>query len=73
MLLHVIHETRYDYAPPVKTAQHMAHLKPAHNARQQLLKHELVISPRCRPSAAKRPTSTATRELSSACNRRTTS
>ena len=45
MLLHVVHETRYDYAPPVKTAQHMAHLKPAHNARQQLLKHELVISP----------------------------
>jgi hypothetical protein len=23
----------------------MAHLRPAHNARQQLLKHELVISP----------------------------
>jgi transglutaminase-like putative cysteine protease len=45
MLLHVVHETRYDYAPPVKTAQHMAHLKPAHNARQQLLEHELVISP----------------------------
>jgi transglutaminase-like putative cysteine protease len=45
MLLHVVHETRYDYAPAVKTAQHMAHLKPAHNARQRLLKHELVISP----------------------------
>jgi transglutaminase-like putative cysteine protease len=45
MLLHVIHETRYDYAPAVKTAQHMAHLKPAHNARQQVLKHALVISP----------------------------
>jgi transglutaminase-like putative cysteine protease len=45
MLLHVVHETRYDYAPPVKTAQHMAHLKPAHNARQQLLRHELAISP----------------------------
>ena len=45
MLLHVIHETRYDYAPAVKTAQHMAHLKPAHNARQQLLRHELAISP----------------------------
>src|SRR6185369_4437164 len=45
MLLHVVHETRYDYAPPVKTAQHMAHLKPAHNARQQLLQHEFVISP----------------------------
>jgi transglutaminase-like putative cysteine protease len=45
MLLHVVHETRYNYAPPVKTAQHMAHLKPAHNARQQVLKHALVISP----------------------------
>jgi transglutaminase-like putative cysteine protease len=45
MLLHVIHETRYDYAPAVKTAQHMAHLKPAHNARQRLLKHELAIHP----------------------------
>jgi transglutaminase-like putative cysteine protease len=45
MLLHVVHETRYNYAPAVKTAQHMAHLKPAHNARQQLLKHRLVVSP----------------------------
>jgi transglutaminase-like putative cysteine protease len=45
MLLHVVHETRYDYAPPVKTAQHMAHLKPAHNERQQLLRHRLSISP----------------------------
>ena len=34
MLLHVLHETAYDYAPPVKTAQHMAHLKPAHNGSQ---------------------------------------
>ena len=45
MLLHVVHETRYNYAPPVKTAQHMAHLKPAHNARQQLLQHRLTVSP----------------------------
>jgi transglutaminase-like putative cysteine protease len=45
MLLHVIHETRYDYGPAVKTAQHMAHLKPANNARQQLLKHELAVDP----------------------------
>jgi transglutaminase-like putative cysteine protease len=45
MLLQVVHETRYAYVPPVKTAQHMAHLKPAHNARQQLLAHELVIDP----------------------------
>jgi transglutaminase-like putative cysteine protease len=45
MLLHVVHETRYNYAPPVKTAQHMAHLKPAHNARQQVLRHRLTVSP----------------------------
>jgi transglutaminase-like putative cysteine protease len=45
MLLQVVHETRYDYAPPVKTAQHMAHLKPADNAMQRLLSHELEISP----------------------------
>lgn len=45
MLLQVVHETRYAYAPAVKTAQHMAHLKPAHGARQQLLSHELSIAP----------------------------
>src|SRR4030095_13625998 len=45
MLLHVVHETRYDYSPVVKTAQHMAHHKPAHNAQQRLLSHQLTISP----------------------------
>ena len=45
MLLHVLHETAYDYVPPVRTAQHMAHLKPADNARQQLLNHRLTIDP----------------------------
>ena len=45
MLLHVVHETRYDYSPAVKTAQHMAHLKPAHNEHQQVLNHELAIDP----------------------------
>ena len=45
MLLHVVHETRYDYVPAVKTAQHMAHLKPAHNGHQQLLSHRLDVSP----------------------------
>ncbi|MDB5871930.1 MAG: hypothetical protein JWQ07_1372 [Ramlibacter sp.] len=45
MLLQVLHETRYVYATPVKTAQHMAHFKPANNARQQLLNHELSIDP----------------------------
>jgi transglutaminase-like putative cysteine protease len=45
MLLNVLHETRYDYAPAVRTAQHMAHLKPAHGARQQVLSHELLVTP----------------------------
>jgi transglutaminase-like putative cysteine protease len=46
MLLQVVHETSYAYAPAVKTAQHMAHLKPAHGAGQQLLRHELSIVPK---------------------------
>lgn len=45
MLLHVVHETRYDYSPAVKTAQHMTHLKPAHNGQQRLLSHQLTVSP----------------------------
>lgn len=45
MLLHVVHETAYDYAPPVRTGQHMAHLKPADGAGQQLLRHELAVEP----------------------------
>ena len=45
MLLRVIHETTFDYVPPVKTAQHMAHLKPRHDERQQVLSHRLTINP----------------------------
>lgn len=45
MLLHVVHETRYDYSPPVTTAHHVAHLKPVHGGRQQLLSHELHVDP----------------------------
>lgn len=45
MLLRVVHETAYDYVPPVKTAQHMAHLKPLHDARQQVLSHSLTVTP----------------------------
>jgi transglutaminase-like putative cysteine protease len=45
MLLHVLHETHYDYAPPVKTAQHMAHLQPADTATQRLLTHRLTVDP----------------------------
>jgi transglutaminase-like putative cysteine protease len=45
MLLHVLHETAFDYVPMVRTAQHMAHLKPASNAWQQLLSHSLTVDP----------------------------
>lgn len=46
MLLRVVHETSYDYVPMVRTAQHMAHLKPADRGGQKLLRHELSIEPR---------------------------
>ncbi|HVZ46340.1 MAG TPA: transglutaminase family protein [Ramlibacter sp.] len=45
MLLRVVHQNEYVYAPPVKTAQHMAHLKPAHDAHQRLASHRLRIAP----------------------------
>lgn len=45
MLLHVVHETRYQYTPAVENAHHAVHLKPAHNASQTLLTHALYISP----------------------------
>jgi transglutaminase-like putative cysteine protease len=45
MLLHVTHETRYEYAPPVETAQHLAHLKPLATDSQRLVSHKLVIDP----------------------------
>jgi len=45
MLLHVTHSTRYDYTPPVETAQHLAHLKPMDTQSQRLVSHALTISP----------------------------
>jgi transglutaminase-like putative cysteine protease len=45
MLLRVVHETRYDYTPQVKTAQHVAHLRPAHDRQQSVLAHRLDIAP----------------------------
>ena len=45
VVLEVVHETRYGYAAPVSQAQHLAYLKPLHDARQQLLQHELQIEP----------------------------
>jgi transglutaminase-like putative cysteine protease len=45
MRLHVLHETAYDYAPAVKTAQHMVHLKPLSTGGQRLLAHSLHVTP----------------------------
>jgi transglutaminase-like putative cysteine protease len=45
MLLHVLHETEFDYVPMVRTAQHMAHLKPASNQWQKLLSHSITVDP----------------------------
>jgi transglutaminase-like putative cysteine protease len=45
MQLQVIHETRYDYTPPVETAQHVAYLQPVNTRHQRLLGYELEISP----------------------------
>lgn len=45
MLLHVLHETAYDYVPVVRTARHIAHLKPAHDGHQRLLQHRLAVDP----------------------------
>lgn len=45
MLLRVIHDTRYDYLPPAKNAQHVAHLKPRDDPHQRLLSHQLSITP----------------------------
>ncbi|MBA2963722.1 MULTISPECIES: transglutaminase family protein [Ramlibacter] len=45
MLLHVVHETTYDYIPPVKTAHHVAHLRPAERDGQRVLRHSLTIDP----------------------------
>jgi transglutaminase-like putative cysteine protease len=45
MLLRVVHETAYRYVPPARTAQHMTHLKPRDDERQELLQHRLTIEP----------------------------
>jgi transglutaminase-like putative cysteine protease len=45
MLLHVVHETRYEYEPAVENAHHVAHLRPVNNADQRLLSHTLSIDP----------------------------
>ncbi len=45
MRLHILHETVYEYAPSVDTAQHIVHLRPRDTASQTLLEHRLQISP----------------------------
>lgn len=45
MQLQVTHETVYDYAPAVETAQHMAYLRPLHTPFQSVLAHTLTICP----------------------------
>ena len=45
MDLRVVHETRFEYTPPVKTAQHMAYLKPLGTATQRLVSHTLSVHP----------------------------
>jgi transglutaminase-like putative cysteine protease len=45
MRLQITHETVYDYAPAVETAQHMAYLTPLDNASQTLLDHSLEVTP----------------------------
>ena len=45
MKLRVTHETRYDYAPAVETAQHLAYLQPLNARGQELLAYSLRIDP----------------------------
>lgn len=45
MRLHILHETRYDYATAVVAAQHLAHLRPREGPGQVLLDHTLHTQP----------------------------
>lgn len=45
MLLSVVHESTYHYAPAVDLAQHMAHLKPRESAFQTVVQSALAIDP----------------------------
>ncbi|MBM3362988.1 MAG: transglutaminase family protein [Betaproteobacteria bacterium] len=45
MLLHILHETRYDYRPAALNAHHLAYLRPLDGPQQQVLRHELRIDP----------------------------
>lgn len=45
MRIGITHLTRYRYQPSVEHAQHVAHLKPLQNDEQDVLSHQLDISP----------------------------
>lgn len=45
MKLRVTHETRYDYAPPVETSQHMAYLRPVDTPAQSVGAYRLQVDP----------------------------
>lgn len=45
MLLHITHETSYDYRPGASVAQHLCTLHPMSDERQQLLDFELLVEP----------------------------
>ncbi len=45
MHLSITHDTRYRYSPPVQTAQHVAHLQPAHTPCQKVVSHVMWIEP----------------------------
>ena len=45
MLLHLHHETRYQYSPAVENAHHVVHVQPMSSAAQTVLSHTLQIDP----------------------------
>lgn len=45
MLLRIIHTTEYRYRAPVLLAQHLAHLRPLSKNGQQVLRHQLSVTP----------------------------
>jgi transglutaminase-like putative cysteine protease len=45
MKLAITHETRYDYASPVESAHHVAHLCPLQSPSQTLVSHHLTLEP----------------------------
>ena len=45
MFLRVIHESVFEYAPAVKTAQHVTHLRPCDTPWQKVMRHSLSITP----------------------------